>query len=116
MSQSEYFTPWYVLCPVNLITTGGGWVFQGWGDVFGGGSGGGVNHRRHLDLRIKGPKADEALTDRLDSSSRVLFVPGCHHEERLAVWTAWGGGGVQVGGGGRRGVRRSGFLREEREN
>lgn len=54
--------------------------------------GGGVNHRRHLDLRIKGPKADEALTDRLDSSSRVLFVLGCHHEERLAVWTAWGGG------------------------
>lgn len=54
--------------------------------------GGGFNHRRHLDLRIKGPKADEALTDRLDSSSRVLFVLGCHHEERLAVWTAWGGG------------------------
>ena len=62
--------------------------------------GGGVNHRRHFDLRIKGPKADEALTDRLDSSSRVLFVPGCHHEERLAVWAAWeGGGGCRLGAG-----------------
>lgn len=55
-----------------------------------------VNHRRHFDLRIKGPKADEALTDRLDSSSRVLFVPGCHHEERLAVWAVWG---AEVGAG-----------------
>lgn len=63
--------------------------------------GGGVNHRRHFDLRIKGPKADEALTDRLDSSSRVLFVRGCHHEERLAVWAAWGG--VEVGAGWERG-------------
>lgn len=66
--------------------------------------GGGGNHRRHFDLRIKGPKAGEALTDRLDSSSRGLFVPGCHHEERLAVWAAWGGRRwVQVGGGGRGG-------------
>lgn len=63
--------------------TGGAWLFQGWVDAF--------NHRRHFDGGIKGPKADEALTDRLDSSSGVLFVPGCHHEERLAVWTAWGG-------------------------
>lgn len=112
MIQSEYFTPWYVLCPVSLITTGGGWVFQGWVDAFGGG----VNHRRHFDLRIKGPKADEALTDRLDSSSRVLFVPGCHHEERLAVWTAWG---AEVGAGwgrGQGGALRSGGLREERQN
>lgn len=64
--------------------------------------GGGVNHSRHFDLRIKGLKADEALTDRLDSSSRVLFVRGCHHEERLAVWAAWGWrgvGGCRLGAG-----------------
>lgn len=70
-------------------------------DAFSGGGG----RRRHFDPGIKGPEADEALTDRLDSSSRVLFVPGCHHEERLAVWA----GGGQVGGGG---GSRSGGLRE----
>lgn len=103
--QSEHFTPWYVLCPASLITTGGGWVLQGWVEVFGGGG----NRRRHFDLRIKGPKADEALTDRLDSSSRVLFVPGCHHEERLAVWAAWG---AEVGAGWGWGPWRGGGLGE----
>lgn len=65
-------------------------------EAFRGGWGGGWglgNRRRHFDPGIKGPKADEALTDKLDSSSRVLFVPGCRHEERLAVWAAWGGAG-----------------------